>query len=496
MRAFVRGRIPHRRVPEGAAILVDNGGRIAAIEEESSLDARGWTPLERIDLGGGLVLPAFQDAHTHLCQTGRFLARPDLGRARSLCEALETARRHRIEKTEGAIFLEGYDESMWPEGRGPHRGELDAIEPSRPLIARRVCGHIAAANREALARIPMGTAGVDRTTGRLEEEVVFRLEEDFFPPSLEENREAILRAQALAFSLGIAAVHELDAPPVAEAYRSLDCEGKLRLRVFFYARAHPEEVAKLRGREASGNFRVAGAKVFLDGSIGGRTAAVREPYPAGGCGELLLDVRRIRELLRSARAVRVPIAFHAIGDRAVGALLDACAEDEDALGGLPHRIEHAEMLGDAEIERIRVLGFRLSMQPNFPRRWGGAGGMYEDRLGARRARSLNRFGSAVRAGIPIAFGSDCMPLDPFYGIEGAAGHPSSEERIDREEALRLYTSAAESLVPGGGDGGALEPGRRADFNVYSEEAARDGILDRERLLLSVVGGEIAHARER
>ncbi|MFH1679101.1 MAG: amidohydrolase family protein, partial [Candidatus Eisenbacteria bacterium] len=190
MRAFLRGRIPHSGLRERAAILVGDDGRIASVEPEGSLLRRLPASAERIDLDGGLLLPAFRDAHVHLCQTGRFLTRPDLGSARSLGEALERARRLRLEKREGALLLEGYDESAWPEGRAPHRDELDAVESARPLIVRRVCGHVAAANRATLERIPEGTAGVDRATGRLEEEVVFRLEEDLFPPTLDENREA------------------------------------------------------------------------------------------------------------------------------------------------------------------------------------------------------------------------------------------------------------------------------------------------------------------
>ncbi|RPJ44567.1 MAG: hypothetical protein EHM19_06560, partial [Candidatus Latescibacterota bacterium] len=367
MRAFVRARFALSKAGSASALLVDDECRIAAVGPDDEIAARAERGVDRVDLGGGVVLPAFRDAHVHLCQLGRYLIRPDLGRTKNLGEAFAEARSFRDRKRSGPLFLEGYDESLWREGRPPRRSELDAIEAGRPLLFRRVCGHIAVANRAALEMIPEGTAGVDRTSGLLEEEVVFRLEEDFFPPAIEENREAILRAEAEAFALGIAAVHEIDHPGTAEAYRSLDAEGRLRLRVRFYARSSPEEAARLLAQAPGRRFRAAGLKVFLDGSIGGRTAALREPYAGGGDGTLLLEPREIGDALRAAEALGLQIAFHAIGDRSADLLLDAI-ERRRAAGGPPmdHRIEHAEMISDEGLDRVRALGLRLSMQPNFP----------------------------------------------------------------------------------------------------------------------------------
>jgi predicted amidohydrolase YtcJ len=493
MRAFLGGRFVRPPQPGATALLVNDEGRIAAIGSDAEILARAGSSAETTDLGGGLLLPGFQDAHVHLAQLGRFLARPDLSCVQSLEEALAAVRRARDARKEGVLFLEGYDESAWPERRPPRREELDSIEPSRPLIVRRVCGHIAAANRAALEAIPEGTPGVDRASGLLEEEVVFRLESDFFPPTPSEIRDGILLGQKTAFSLGITTVHEVGYPSLAEAYRGLVKEGLLELRVFFFAVASPEEAARLRRDDETGPFRVAGAKAFLDGSIGGRTAALREPYLDGGEGILLLDPPEIRSLLRSAEAADIPVAFHAIGDRASGALLEAFEEGPGSAARLLHRIEHAEMLSDEDLARVRALGVRLSMQPNFMPRWGGAGGMYAERLGERRASSLNRIGSAIRRSIPVAFGSDCMPLDPFLGLSGAARHPVPGESVPWEAALFGYTRAAEGFVRGGGDAGALAPGLRADFALF-DPGARLETLSRESLVRTVCRGEAVHER--
>lgn len=496
MRAFLGGKI-FGAPPGAAAILVDDDGSIAAVGSDGEIRARMNGKTETVGLAGGFVVPGFQDAHVHLCQIGRALARPGLDGAKSLAAALETASRWRAEKRGGPLLLDGYDETGWPEGRGPRRDDLDRIEPDRPLVLRRVCCHVAVANGAALARIPERTPNVDRATGRLEEDAAFRLETEFFPPTEEEDREAILRAEARAFSLGVTTVHEIDVPRVVPAYRSLAARGELRIRVFYFVCSSPGEAASLRDRTEIGPFRVSGVKTFLDGSLGGETAAMGEPYAGGGGrGTLLIERGEIEGVLREAEAAGIPSMMHAIGDRAIDALLDA--HERVRLGraapSLPHRVEHGEALRDRAAERMARLGLRLSMQPNFPLRWGNRGGLYESRLGRDRAAGLNRVGSWFRRGIPLAFGSDGMPFDPFFGLRGAAEHPSPGERIPWEDALRLYTSSAESFVEGGGEGGVIAPGKRADFALFDDGGDLPETLREENLRMTVAAGEVVHER--
>ena len=384
---------------------------------------------------------------------------------------------------------------MWPERRLPTRTELDAIEANRPLILRRVCMHIAVANSAALERIGRGYGEVNRATGELREEIVFRIDSDIFPPSEEENRRVILDAQEHVFSLGVTTVHEIDFPSVVDAYRSLDSDRKLRLRLFFFVYGTPEETERAVGEGDGRNFRVAGVKAFLDGSIGGGTAAVVEPYPAGGEGMLLMNRKDVEDLVRDAEARSLPVALHAIGDRAIDVALDGM---EAAFGGtpssFPHRLEHVEMLREDQAERVKRLGILLCMQPNFQIRWGGEGGLYDGRFGRKRTIGLNRTGSWIRMGIPVAFGSDGMPIDPFYGLEGAVHHPVPGERIDPELAFRCYTAEAENFVQGGGASGVLAAGRRADLLLFTSAPAKGASLRREDLMRTYAAGEVVFER--
>ncbi|MBN1826113.1 MAG: amidohydrolase [Candidatus Eisenbacteria bacterium] len=495
MLVLFNGRIGWGAVGETA--LLARAGIIEAVGGDGEILDLAPARAERIDLRGGLLLPGFTDAHVHLLHLGRLLHRTDLGEALSLAGALERIERTVRESAEPVLFFEGADESLWPERRLPTRRELDRLEPRRPLLVRRVCMHIAVANGPALERIGARRPDVDPESGRCEEESVLHLEDGPFRPSEEEDRRAVLRAQERALSFGVTTVHEIDSPRFARVWRALESEGRLRTRVFFYAASAPEETAELAAENREGDlFRVAGVKAFLDGSIGGCTAAVTEPYPTGGDGTLLLERDAVEKLIRKAEELELPVALHAIGDRAIEEALAAHeAIRREGPPPVPHRIEHAEMLTPAQAGRVRRQGLLLSMQPNFPLRWGGPGGLYETRVGRERARGWNRIGEWIRAGIPVAFGSDGMPFDPFTGMEGAVRHPVPAERISPEEAFHAYSGRAERFVPGGGAGGSIAPGRRADLILFDGPPAEGEPLRRERLARVFAAGETVYVRE-
>ncbi len=495
MRAFLSGTIGLSHEGGADSLLVDDN-RIVAIDSKEKIEAMLPDEGESVSLGGGLILPGFQDAHVHLYHEGRNSVRPDLGEARRLVDALDALKEYARRSDEPVLFGEYYDEMEWPENRLPTRSELDSIEKGRPLIARRVCGHIAVANGAALQRIPDGTAGVDRESGRLEEDVVFKLEQEYFPPGADSYRRAILRGQEAAFSAGVTSVHEFDIPEVFHAFQSLDKKGDLAIRVRFFCWAPVAEVVALGGSVRDGeNFNLLGCKVFTDGSIGGKTAALIEPYRGGGRGELLKSPEEIAGLYEEADRAALPLALHAIGDGAIEAVLEGRRmAGAEGGAGIPRRMEHMEVLSEERAAAAAKLGFQFSMQPNFQGRWGHPGGLYEERLGPDRTARLNRTGSWIGAGYSVAFGSDGMPLDPFYGLECAVNHPHPSERISLETAVRHYTETAETFAPGGLPSGKIAPGFRADFIWMDRKPEEGEMLHRKDLRMTVAGGKTVYER--
>jgi predicted amidohydrolase YtcJ len=285
-----------------------------------------------------------------------------------------------------------------------------------------------------------------------------------WPVPIGQYVEGARNGQEQAFRLGVTAIDEMGRLETFEAFRRLEDEDLLRLRVrHFFPLERQAELAdhEICAGLGSGRLRVAGLKGFLDGSIGARTAAIAHPYAdRDTTGMLLWDVEALREAVREGAASGYTIALHAIGERAVRQALGVlCALQGPAVAG-PHRIEHVEDVEDPLFVEARGTAVAFSMQPNFTARWQGEGGMYARALGDERRRRLNRFRSAA-AGVPVLFGSDTMPFGPLEGILGAIDHPEARERLTLAQALRAYEAGG--LAAGGG--GPLAPGARADLIV-------------------------------
>jgi len=189
------------------------------------------------------------------------------------------------------------------------------------------------------------------------------------------------------------------------------------------------------------------------------------------------------------------VAVHAIGDRGIKTLLDAF---EGVMKKYPrenhrHRIEHAEILNDNLMDRIQKMGIVLSVQPNFIGEWGGSGELYEKRLGSRY-RSLNPLKAIMDRGIPMSFGSDCMPFGPMYGIWSAVNNPIRESRISLHDAIYCYTLGAAYASFEEGVKGSIEAGKLGDLTVLS---STDLPLEEIKYIpveMTVVGGKILYER--
>lgn len=484
------------------------GGRVARLLDEGEIARRGagsgaMEAGARLDGGGAFLIPAFHDAHVHLTQAGLALGRVGLWDARGRDDLLERLRAGLdAPREEIALVGEGADESGWPEPRLPTRADLDRISGSVPIFLRRVCGHKAVANTVALGLLDPSVGIVDRESGVLLEDAAMSLDARVLAPRPEDRERAILRGSRLALSRGVTTVEEITSWPSVPAFVRLAESGRLPIRVVLHVlhedlpRARALGLASGRPIGAGGRLVVGGVKLFADGSLGARTAALREPYADAPAtrGVLLLDADALASRIAEIERAGFRALVHAIGDAALDAALDAFERIAGAPGGARgHRVEHAELVPDARtLERIARLGIALAMQPNFVGNWQGPGGMYAARVGPRRLRAMNRFGSVARAGIPFAFSSDSMPIDPLFGIRSAVAHPETGERLAPLDAFRRYTEWGARLAGAAGEWGRIAPGARADLVLLSappEEAARDA---RARVLATIVDGEIAH----
>ncbi len=424
------------------------------------------------------LTPGFHDAHVHLLHEGLARTRCDFSGCRSLTEALERLGDYCSAAPEEitAIWGERWDESLWPERRAPGPEELDRIESRRPVVLRRICGHRAALNSEAL-RVASASLGPLDPGGQLVEEQAWGLAK-LWPPSPTERRDALLAAQETAFGLGITRVSEMGGTGALETYRALARSGELRLTVLLYLRpTQIEEALDLREetRRSPSALRVGGIKIFTDGSIGARTAALRDPYAdrRDERGLLLMSDADLRDCLRRCREHELPVAIHAIGDRALDQVIGELARlagDAPLPAGWAS-VEHAELVDEKLLEVSKRIGLTLSMQPNFVSQWDGPGGLYDEALGVVRRRRMNPFAEVRRRGIPLTFGSDCMPLDPALGLSGAVHHPEPASRLDPSEALSVYLGCDQRHPAAGLRAGWWE--RAPDgFVLYREDPLR------------------------
>ncbi|MFA9445251.1 amidohydrolase [Egicoccus sp. AB-alg6-2] len=483
------------------AVLV-RGSRVVWVGD----DPRQAPPHEhRLDLDGGVVGPAFVDAHVHLTPTGLGLTGLDLSGARSGEELLHAVGSYASQHTGRVLWGHGFDPHTYPD-RLPDPDQLAEASAGAALFLSRVDGHASLVDRNTLASAPLARAeGVERDadgvpTGLLRREANHIVRRWSVGAMAAEELDAARRAAVLhAAALGVASVHEMGGPDVM-GLDDFDAwvTGDWPIEVLPYWGGLDLEIPVAR------DLRQAGGDLFLDGSLGSHTAALCAPYadrPATS-GHLELDDGTLTDWFEDATRAGLQTGVHAIGDAAIRQVVRCWRAVADRLDGggtdeirrLRHRLEHGEVLPPDLFDDLAELGLVVSAQPMFEHRWGGSEGMYASRLGPERAAWSNPYRALADRGIGLAFGSDTnvTTMNPWGSVWAAEHRHHPEHEVTRLEAVSMSTLGGRHAARQERWVGVVRAGMRADLAAFEGDPyAADDPRD-ARCILTVVNGRVAH----
>ncbi|MBP0448865.1 amidohydrolase family protein [Kitasatospora sp. RG8] len=468
--------------PFATAMLVE-GEHVAWVGSDGAAGAYADIADEIVELDGALVTPAFVDAHVHATSTGLALTGLDLTGSPSLAAALAAVAAFvasaaaAADEPGGVLLGHGWDETGWPEGRPPTLAELDAAAGGAAVYLSRTDVHSALATSALRALTPglAGRPGHD-ADGPLTRDAHHAVRQTALARLTPGQRRRAQRATlARAAELGIGSLHECAGPEISS-------EADLTALLALAAEGEGPEVfgywGELGGVETARRLGAAGAggDLFVDGALGSHTACLHASYAdADHTGTSYLSAGQVADHVAACTEAGLQAGFHAIGDAAIAAVLDGVRAAGERVGAdrvraLRHRVEHAEALDDKSIAAFGELGLTASVQPAFDAAWGGSDGMYVQRLGAERAAALNPFAALLRAGVPLAFGSDApvTPLDPWGTVRAAAFHRTPDHRISVRAAFTAHTRGGWRAL-GRDQDGVLVPGAIASYAVWAAD---------------------------
>lgn len=465
------------------------------------------------DLEGATVMPAFIDCHCHILPGGLDLLKLHLGRCQTREDVLDAVSKRNRELEPGEwLHAVHYDQTRFSDGVHLTRDDLDGISAERPILLRHVNGHASIANSAALRAAGVGETAIEieggefvadcsgRITGVLLEKAHEKVTAAAPAPTFEEMVAAILAAGERMASFGIGCASDMmtgrwDLERELAAYAEAVNRGcKVRLRLYAqWARViGPRPVDPSQLKELTSGFdesliSLKGLKIFADGAIGSATAAIYGSFlertstkeTVNGKiwdGQLIYSPDRLEAIFRHADDQGWSTSTHSIGDYATDLVMSNLASLSNPKN---HRIEHAMLLSDEQIDRMQDLGCHCVMQPEFLLRFSHA---YPKQLGPERAAHIKRFKSIGAAGIPLSFSSDWPIVDgnPWSGIRSALQRPEGflqDENIPMELAINAYTrnAAGANRDP---DMGEIKEGQMADFQVYKSEPGTPVVPDR------------------
>jgi predicted amidohydrolase YtcJ len=481
------------------ALLIDKGKVVATgSRADLAAAAEGAT---RVDGQGRTLLPGLIDAHGHIMGLGEVSMQADLTGSASLEEALARVRAFAIaHPAHPWIIGRGWNQVIWKLGRFPTAQELDAVIADRPVLLSRIDGHAAWANSLALEQAGIDSKTADPPGGRIERDAEGRpsgvlidgaiplVEGKIPPPTAAQREQALNLALRQMASLGLTGVADagIDLGTYA-LYRKFATEGRLTTRIYAMIGGTDEDFDVIsRAGPLLGYGRdflnVRSVKLYADGALGSRGAALLAPYAdePGHSGLLFNKPDVLTAMMAKALGKGYQVCVHAIGDKANREVLDSFTAAYAQVGGrnLRNRIEHAQVVALDDIPRFVELDLIASMQPTHAT---SDMNMAEDRVGSERIKGAYAWQRFLKQGTRIAAGSD-FPVEsanPFFGLHAAvtrqdhAGRPPggwhADQAMSVQEALRAFTLDAAFASHQEKTLGSLEPGKWADFILVDQD---------------------------
>ena len=490
----------------GSSVYVE-GGKVRILSKGSEAPAPPGA--ETMDANGGTLLPGLTDSHCHPFEYGLLKRSVDLRGASNVTGVRMRVQSAVMRATPGDwVVGRGWNQEEFPDRRLPSRGDIDDISPSNPVVLTRVCGHMALLNSRAVDELGVGTRTGEeyerdadgRLTGIVKEtalaEALARL-----PRSPERAAAALQSVEGEAAKLGLATLHCIVSPEgfreELTALAQLEASGTLALRYRVYV--PPEALGFVReegllSRLRTDRVRINGVKIFADGSLGARTAALRQPYSddPSNSGILRMSDEGLANAVELVDGLGLQAIVHAIGDRAVEQVIDALARVAGQGNPRRHRIEHAGLLPRDLRARMVRHGIRAAVQPLFVTSDTWA----VDRLGEERIRDYYPTRSMLEDGVVTSGASDSPveSISPVLGMWAAMtrGGMVPEESLGLEGAIALYTSNAAS---NGFDEGALREGGPADLTLLDSDVTgmHPALLRKVGVSATLVAGTVVHS---
>ena len=498
-----------------SALAVKDGNIIAVGSDDALL--KSYTSTQRIDLDKKPVYPGFIDAHCHFYGLGLHQQLVDLVGTKSFEEVIDRVKAFYKDKEVSVIRGRGWDQNDWEVKKFPTKEQLDELYPSIPVVLERIDGHAYIVNQKALdlagitvaTKVAGGSVEINNgeLTGVLVDTPMALVDQVLPKPTLEESSEALKKAEQISFSYGLTTVNDAGLnKEVITLIDSLQTIKALKIRVYAMISNNEDNLAYYlpRGIIKTDRLYVGAVKVYADGALGSRGAALKAPYTdkPNHYGAMITTQEKLFSLANRIAKSNYQMNTHAIGDSANIAVLRAYTQALSDLKSRRWKVEHAQITSPIDFDFYKN-GIIPSIQPTH-----ATSDMYwvEDRLGSDRMNGAYPFKSLLKASGTLALGTDfpveqVSPFLTFYAAitrQDQEGYPKSgftpKELLSREETLKGMTIWAAHSNFQEKERGSIEVGKMADFIVLNKDLMKVPVVEipTTKVLATYVNGELVY----